>query len=142
MISFFNEDVSFEIRKKKLLKIWIKETILAEKKIPDQINVILCSDEYLHKLNQEYLQHDTYTDIITFDYSESNNISGDLFISIERVKENAAAYSKKIADELHRVIIHGILHLCGYDDKKENEKQKITLKEDEHLSRRFDQLKV
>jgi probable rRNA maturation factor len=142
MISFFNEDIGFEIRKKKLLKIWIKESILAEKKLPGQISVILCSDEYLHKLNQEYLQHDTYTDIITFDYSESNTISGDLFISIERVKENATAFSKKLADELHRVIIHGILHLCGYDDKSEKGKKEITLKEDEHLSRRFDQLKV
>jgi probable rRNA maturation factor len=142
MISFFNEDIGFEIRKKKLLKIWIKESILAEKKLPGQISVILCSDEYLHKLNQEYLQHDTYTDIITFDYSESNTISGDLFISIERVKENATAFSKKLADELHRVIIHGILHLCGYDDKSEKGKKEITLKEDEHLSRRLDQLKV
>jgi len=142
MITFFNEDVGFEIRNKKLLKIWIKETILAEKKLPGLISVILCSDEYLHKLNQEYLQHDTYTDIITFDYSESNTISGDLFISIERVKENATAYSKKLADELHRVIIHGILHLCGYDDKNEKDKKEITLKEDEHLSRRHDQLKV
>jgi probable rRNA maturation factor len=142
MISFFNEDIGFEIRKKKLLKIWIKESILAEKKLPGQISVILCSDEYLHKLNQDYLQHDTYTDIITFDYSESNTISGDLFISIERVKENATAFSKKLADELHRVIIHGILHLCGYDDKSEKGKKEITLKEDEHLSRRLDQLKV
>lgn len=99
------------------------------------VNVIFCSDKFLHSLNTKYLKHDTLTDIITFDYSESDNaISGDVFISIDRVKENAKKYKVFFPVELHRVIIHGFLHLAGYKDKHIDEKQVMTSKEDYYLS--------
>ncbi len=140
-INFFNEDVAYRIKNKRFIKDWIRKTILKENKIPGEINIILCSDEFLHKMNLKYLQHDELTDIITFDNSENDIISGDLHISIERVRENAAVYSKNRNDELHRVIIHGVLHLCGYKDKTDQEIEKIRAAEDLHLSRRPDELK-
>jgi len=100
------------------------------------LNIILCNDEYLHKLNLSFLNHDTLTDIITFDYTESDIISGDIFISISRIKENANKYSLAIKEELHRVTIHGILHLCGYGDKTKREKEIMTSKENEYLAER------
>jgi len=110
--------------------------ILKEGKRVGELNVILCSDEYLYKLNVEYLSHDTLTDIITFDYSESNIISGDLFISINRIRENAKAYSIKIIEELHRVMVHGVLHLCGYGDKTKEERKTMRVKENFYLAQR------
>jgi len=102
-----------------------------------ELNYIFCSDAYLLQINQQYLNHDTYTDIITFDNSETEKvITGDIFISIERIRENAAKYNITEADELHRVIIHGALHLLGYKDKTAVTKQKMTEKEDFYLSRR------
>jgi rRNA maturation RNase YbeY len=92
-------------------------------------------------MNVQYLKHDTLTDIITFDYTEDGKISGDLFISIERVEENAVVYSRSVAEELHRVIVHGVLHLCGYTDKKPSEKETMTHKEDHYLSLRPDGLR-
>lgn len=140
-ISFFNEGAGYRLKQKKLLRNWIIFSIKNESKQPGEINVILCPDEYLHKMNVEYLQHDTLTDIITFDYSEADVVSGDLFISLDRIKENAAKYAIKTADELHRVIIHGILHLCGYNDKNGQEKIEMTAKEDSYLSLRPDELR-
>lgn len=140
-ISFFNEDMNYRLKQKKLLRSWIFSTIKSENRQPGEINVILCSDDYLHKMNVEYLKHDTLTDIITFDYSEIDKVSGDLFISLGRVRDNAAKYAIKTADELHRVIIHGILHLCGYNDKSSLEKTKMTAKEDSYLSLRPDELR-
>jgi len=136
-INFFSEDIPFTLKKKIAIRKWIKDTILAEGFKPGEISFILCSDEYLHKINVEYLDHDTYTDIITFDTSDKHqSISGDIFISIDRIRENARTFNVNEGDELHRVIIHGILHLCGYLDKKPADKQLMTQKENEYLSKR------
>lgn len=140
-IHFFAEETSYSVKQKKLLKQWISESIQKEGFQPADVNLILCSDPYLHKLNVEYLDHDSLTDIITFDYSAEKTISGDLFISIDRIRENAKQYSKKITDELHRVIIHGVLHLCKYGDKTDAEKEKMREKENINLSRRPDKLR-
>lgn len=141
-INFFLEETTFPIKKKGLLRRWISESISLEGFVSGNINVILCSDEYLHKMNIEYLNHDTFTDIITFDYSENKIISGDLFISIDRIKENASIFSKKVIDELHRVIIHGVLHLCKFGDKTKLEKEVMTQKENAYLLLRPDKLRV
>lgn len=141
-INFFQEETSYVIKQKFKLRKWIADVISTEGLKTGDINIILCSDKYLHKMNTEYLDHDTFTDIITFDYSEDKLISGDLFISIERVKENAGLYSKRISEELHRVIIHGVLHLCGYGDKSTIEKEKMTEKENINLLRRPDRLRI
>ncbi|MDM8177438.1 rRNA maturation RNase YbeY [Olivibacter sp. 47] len=136
-VNFFTEEIKYTIKNKLLLKQWIKDAIANEGLKPGEISFIFCSDEYLHKINVEYLNHDTYTDIITFDNSEDENvIAGDIFISIDRIKENAKSFLVKEVDELHRVIIHGILHLCGYLDKKPVDKKRMTEKENEYLSKR------
>ncbi len=116
-IRFFNENTSFRLRNKKSIRAWISDAVINEGKIPGEISVIFCNDSFLLDMNIRYLNHDTLTDIITFEYNEGLLISGDIFISIERVKENARLFSKSFNDELHRVIIHGMLHLCGYKDK-------------------------
>lgn len=137
-IHFFTEDVKYNLKDKLALKAWIKKTIQSEGYRLDELNFILCSDEYLLRINQEYLDHDTYTDVITFDNSEvSKTITGDIFISIERIIENAKQYKLQTRDELHRVMIHGTLHLLGYKDKGKAAKQLMTQKEDEHLDNRF-----
>jgi probable rRNA maturation factor len=141
-IQFFTEDISFTVKNKNLLREWITGSIQFEGFKTGDLNIILCSDEYLHGLNIKYLGHDTLTDIITFDNSSENTVSGDLFISIERIRENAGIFSKTIADELHRVIIHGVLHLIKYGDKTEAEKVIMTERENAYLSRRPDRLKV
>lgn len=141
-INFFNEDSSFIIKNKGLLRRWISDCIKKENHASGIINIIMCSDNYLHEINLKYLNHDTYTDIITFNYTENNTISGDLFISIDRVTENARQYSKNSTDELHRVIIHGILHLCNYNDKTASEKQRMTEKENIYLACRPDKLRI
>ncbi|MFD1630103.1 rRNA maturation RNase YbeY [Pseudopedobacter beijingensis] len=136
-INFFQEEVNYKLADINKVRSWINETIEAEKHQLGELNFILCTDEYLLKINQEYLDHDTYTDIITFDNSEEEGwIYGDIFISIERIKENAKSFGVKTADELHRVIIHGTLHLLGYPDKSKSEKQLMTQKEDFYLGRR------
>lgn len=136
-VNFFTEEIKYTIKNKLLLKQWIKDAIANEGLKPGEISFIFCSDEYLHKINVEYLNHDTYTDIITFDNSEDENvIAGDIFVSIDRIKENAKSFLVKEVDELHRVIIHGILHLCGYLDKKPVDKKRMTEKENEYLSKR------
>lgn len=134
LIYFHSEDIKFTLKQKKMLKNWIYETISTEQCQLGNISYIFCSDKYLHKMNVKYLNHDTYTDIITFDYSEDKLISGDLFISYERVKQNARTYNKYLIEELHRVMIHGVLHLCGYGDKTESEKKQMRSKEDHYLS--------
>lgn len=137
VIHFFTEDTAYKVARKVALKGWMKETIKAEGYKTGEINVILCSDAYLLEINKQYLQHDTYTDIVTFDNSEKAGvIAGDIFISIDRVQENAAKFDVPEHDELHRVIIHGILHLCGYGDKKKQEKTLMSEKEDFYLSQR------
>ncbi|KLT64614.1 rRNA maturation RNase YbeY [Pedobacter sp. BMA] len=134
-ISFFNESVSYKLPNKLKLKKWIKNTIENEGYSLEQLNFIFCSDEYLLGINQQYLNHDTYTDIITFDNSEVEKlIIGDIFISIERVKENAKIYKTNDFDEVCRIIIHGTLHLLGYKDKGKIAKTLMTDKENEYLA--------
>ncbi|MDB3865841.1 rRNA maturation RNase YbeY [bacterium] len=115
---------------------WISKIINDQKREEGEISYIFCDDQYLHKLNLEFLNHDTLTDIISFDNSLGNQINGDIFISIERVKENADTYKTNFEDELHRVIIHGVLHYCGFNDKTKAEATLMRKKEDEALSQR------
>ena len=136
-IQFFEEDISYKLKNKTAVRQWINETVLAEGFKLKELNYIFCSDDYLLQINQQYLDHDTYTDIITFDNSEKDKvIVGDIFISIERIRENALKFSITETNELHRVIIHGALHLLGYKDKSTADKQKMTFKEDFYLNLR------
>ncbi len=112
---------------------WLSDVAISEKKKLGDITLIFCSDEYLLKVNQEHLDHDYYTDIITFDYSEDDFVSGDLFISIDRVSENAETNNVSFQNELNRVVVHGVLHLCGYKDKSDDEEKMMRLKENEKL---------
>src|ERR1035437_8946806 len=132
-ISYYAENISFRLRNKKIISNWINEVVFLEQKKLQAVSFIFCDDKYLLKLNQRYLKHETLTDIITFDYNENDNISGDIFISIERVKENAKNFNNLFYDELHRVMIHGILHLMGNKDKKNSERLAMRAKEDECL---------
>ena len=134
-ISFFEEDINFKPKQKAALRQWIKDTIVAEGYRLKELNYVFCSDAYLLTMNQQYLDHDTYTDIITFDNSETEGaIIGDIFISIERIRENAAKFLVGEAEELNRVIIHGALHLLGYKDKTKTDKELMTKKEDFYLA--------
>ena len=136
-ISFFEEDIHYNLKEKIKVKQWIKDTIAAEGYKLDELTYIFCSDAYLLKINQQYLDHDTYTDIITFDNSsEDKVITGDIFISIERIRENAAKFYQSVTDELHRVIIHGALHLLGYKDKTAADSKNMTQMEDKYLEKR------
>lgn len=134
IISFHSEDVDFHLVNEKNTIKWVKHSIKIESKALGEISYIFCSDEYLLKLNQDYLNHNTYTDIITFDYTEENIVSGDIFISIDRVKENAIKFKVDFAQELSRVIIHGVLHLMGYKDKNTSDKELMRGKEDFYLT--------
>ncbi len=136
-ISFQAESIKFSMPDKKVVKEWIKNTIAEESKRVGEVSIVFCSDEYLLKVNNEFLKHDFYTDIITFDYCEDDLISGDLLISIDRVRENAEIQKGLFIDELHRVIIHGILHLLGYHDKAKNEVKVMREKEDYYLKKRI-----
>jgi probable rRNA maturation factor len=136
-ILFTNEGVTFTLKNKKGLKQWIVSTIEKKERKSGDLNFIFCSDAYLLNINNEYLNHDTYTDIITFDYSRDDKklpVSGDIFISVDRIKENATKFSKSFEEELHRVIIHGTLHLLGYADKTKKAKAEMTAEEDRCLS--------
>jgi probable rRNA maturation factor len=136
-IHFFTEDISFALDKEDKTISWIEQILQIEGFQAGNINYIFCSDNHLLKMNQQYLSHDTLTDIITFDHSEqTEKVEADIFISIDRVKENARSLKKSFADELHRVIIHGLLHLFGLKDKTEVEKQEMREKEDACLSLR------
>ncbi len=132
-VHFHNEQIDFTLRKKLNLKSWISEVCLLYGKTVSDINIIFTSDEFLLEINLKYLKHNYYTDILTFDYSEGEVLSGDIYISIDRVKENAIIYEVSFNDELKRVIIHGILHLCGYRDNNEAEKVVMTKMEDSAL---------
>ncbi len=136
-IHFFNEGVPFSIAHPRKITAWIKAAVKSEKRKLGELNFIFCSDEYLRKINLTYLSHDFYTDIITFDYTEEKlTLTGDIFISVERVKENAKLLAIEFETELHRVIIHGVLHLMGYSDKGRNKKALMRKKEDAYLSLR------
>jgi probable rRNA maturation factor len=131
----FNYETSFELKSESLLEYWIDNVVSEEDFCIGEINYIFCDDEYLHKLNVEFLQHDTLTDIISFDNTLGNLISGDIYISIERVTDNAKDFNVSFLDELHRVMIHGVLHYMGYKDKSEEEKIKMRNAENMALSR-------
>lgn len=133
-IHYCNQDVSSPRMQKRKITSWIKETIASENKTPGDISFIFCSDDYLLKMNKQYLDHDYFTDIITFDYVENNIISGDIFISCDRVKENAGEYKTGFENELSRIIIHGVLHLLGFKDKNKTDKLLMTQKEDFYLN--------
>ena len=136
-INFFEEGISYNLKDKRKVRQWIKDTIAAEGYQLEELSYVFCSDAYLLTINQQYLDHDTYTDIVTFDNSEEKGvIVGDIFISIDRIRENSEKFKQTFVDELHRVIIHGALHLLGYKDKKPAEKQKMTEKEDFYLNLR------
>lgn len=136
-IRFFNEDVAFTLKNKTQLKQWLTAVIVAEGYKLQELSYIFCSDAYLLQINQQYLDHDTYTDIITFDNStDKGQITGDIFISIDRVRENADGFNVPLTDELHRVMVHGALHLLGYKDKTSADKEKMTEKEDHYLAKR------
>ena len=134
MVAFYFEDTDFKLRHKTRIKEWLRLVAESEVFTLGNISVILCSDNYILDINQKYLQHDYFTDIITFDYSEGGRISGDLFISVDSVRENSVEYGTEFEDELHRVIVHGILHLIGYDDHTEDEIKTMRSKEDYYLS--------
>ena len=133
-ISFFSEDIDFELIDESNYISWLQNVVESENKISGELSFVFCDDEYLHKINLQYLNHDTYTDIITFDYTEAGVIAGDIFISIDRVKENALLYNKPFKNELSRVIVHGVLHLAGYKDKSEEESTLMRSKEDFYLN--------
>ncbi len=132
-INFFSE-TNFTLSNQELFSEWLVEVIHSEKKKVGEINYIFCDDQYLHKLNVEYLNHDTFTDIISFDSTENDLLSGDIFISVERVEENADNYAIALDEELKRVIAHGVLHLCGYKDKTESEAALMRQKEEEKIA--------
>lgn len=134
MISFFIEVEAFKLNQKAKLKKWISEVIILHEKQVGNINFIFCDDEYLLDINKTYLAHDFYTDIITFDQSElPNKIEGEIYISVERVKDNAQEINENFELELKRVIIHGILHLIGFKDKSAKEKKKMRALENKML---------
>jgi len=136
-IRFFEEGISYKLKNKKQVKHWIKGAIVDEGYKLDQLTYIFCSDPYLLQINRQYLDHDTYTDIITFDNAEKEKvITGDIFISIDRIRENAAKFNQAVVDELHRVIIHGVLHLLGYKDKTPQDNKEMTKMEDYYLNKR------
>ena len=136
MIRYYSEDTNFEFKGRLLNNRWIKFVAESEVRKVGDINVIFCSDNYILDVNMKYLQHDYFTDIITFDYCEDDVLSGDLFISIDSVKDNALFYGTDFPDELNRVIVHGILHLIGYDDHTDSEQKTMRSKEDYYLSQR------
>lgn len=138
-IEVFSEEIAFQYKTPEILYNWIASTIQSEGKSLTYLNIIFCDDQYLLKINQDYLQHDYFTDIITFHYEEEDApIEGELFISIDRVKENAEVLEVPFEVELDRVIIHGVLHLCGYGDKSEEEQAIMRSKEDFCLALKSD----
>lgn len=136
-VCFFFQGVRISLEKRETLKKFVSSVLKKEGKKPGAINYIFCSDKSLLEINNQYLKHDFYTDIITFDLTEGSSTQADIYISADRVKENARELGVSIKEELHRVIFHGILHLCGYGDKSIEEKSKMRAKEDFYLSRYF-----
>lgn len=133
MISFQNQSISFKLKNKTKLKLWIKTIVDKEKYALGALNYIFCSDDELLEINIKHLNHNTFTDIITFDYTENKKISSDIFISIDRVIENSKKFDTTFENELHRVMIHGVLHLCGYKDKTKSDAELMRKKENAAL---------
>lgn len=132
-INFSNDNIVFNLKQKTKLKLWIASVVKKEKREIATLNYSFTSDESLLKINIDYLKHNTYTDIITFNYNEGKKIAGDILISIDRVKENAKKFDVNFEDELHRVMIHGVLHLCGYKDKSTADSELMRRKENHSL---------
>ena len=132
MINFFSEN-NFELEDNVAYEKWLQNVIISEEKKEGDINYIFCDDEYLHEINVKYLNHDDYTDVISFDNAVGNILHGDIFISTERVAENAEKFQVSFQEELKRVIAHGLLHFCGYKDKTDDEAQLMREKEDEKI---------
>lgn len=133
MVSYFFEQTKFQFKQRRLNNAWLKLVAESEVKKLGQINIIFCSDNYILEINQKFLQHDYFTDIITFDYCEGNVLSGDLFISVDSVKENSVFYKTEFEEELNRVIVHGLLHLIGYDDHCDEDIKVMREKENYYL---------
>ncbi len=129
----FNYETAFELTNEESYRRWLSSVIESENKKQGDINYIFCDDDYLHRINVQYLQHDTLTDIISFDYSLGSELNGDIFISVERVQDNAADFNVSFDDELKRVMAHGVLHFCGYKDKTEQDEVLMREKEDEKI---------
>lgn len=136
MIRYFNEDIKYELKGKLFNNNWLKTVAGSEMKRIGDINIIFCSDPYILEVNLKYLQHDYFTDIITFDYCEGDKLSGDLFISIDSVRENSIFYGTEFEDELNRVMVHGLLHLIGYDDHSDTDIAQMRAKENYYLELR------
>ena len=137
-INFFSENIDFQLSNKQKIRQWLTQLIESHQFKITEINYIFCDDSYLHQINIDYLQHDTLTDIITFDNSEKKGrIESDIFISIERVRENSQKFKNEFENELHRVMAHGVLHLLGFKDKTSSEKDMMRAKETEALSAYF-----
>ena len=134
MITYFSEDVKFVLKGKLLNNRWLKMVVESEVKRLGDLSIIFCSDPYILDINLRYLQHDYVTDIITFDYCEGDRISGDLFISIDSVRENARIYGATFEDELDRVMVHGVLHLLGYDDHTDEQTAVMRGKENYYVN--------
>ncbi len=129
----FNYETDFALGDEQAFSDWLSAVIVSENKSEGEINYIFCDDEYLHKINVEYLDHDTLTDIISFDYTVGNELNGDIFVSVERVADNAKDFNVSFAEELKRVLSHGILHYCGYKDKTDEDAQLMREKEEEKM---------
>lgn len=136
MVRYFSEDVKFTFKNKLLNNKWLKTVAESEIRRLGNVNIIFCSDPYILDVNLKYLGHDYFTDIITFDYCEGKLLSGDLFISIDSVRENSIFYNTEFEQELNRVIVHGLLHLIGYDDHTESDIATMRAKEDYYLQLR------
>ena len=137
MISF-NTETLFELSKSAVISAWLSSIISQEKHTEGEISIVFCNDEYLCKLNVEFLNHDTLTDVISFDYSIGKQVHGEIFISIDRVKENATEFNQSFETELSRVIAHGVLHFCGYKDKTDSESSLMRTKEGFYLQQLMD----
>lgn len=133
MINFYEEDIKSHLRNRRVIKQWIKDIISSYNYSTGNISYIFCSDDYLLNINRQYLSHDYYTDVITFDYDENNIVSGDIFISVDTVKSNSEQYSVSYNCELYRVIIHGVLHLCGLKDKTPEDAKIMRVAEEKSL---------
>lgn len=129
-IQFFTEQTKFTIKNKTLIREWLSQIVRKHKKSIGEINIVFCSDDYLLKLNEQYLGHDTFTDIITFDFVEGKKISGDIFISVDRMKENSKLFHVEQTIEMHRLIVHGVLHLLSYEDDTPKNKKLMTAQEE------------
>jgi probable rRNA maturation factor len=132
MISF-NYELEFTLENETVIADWLSKVIISENKKEGDINYIFCDDDYLLEINQQYLDHDTLTDIISFDYSVGNELHGDIFISIDRVRENAEDFNVSFEEELKRVMVHGVLHYCGFKDKTDEDEKAMRLKEDQKI---------